>query len=54
MCRNRELLRIWKKSQKEENRKKYCEVKKDVKTVYMAMDEKAREALEKVDSCRDG
>ena len=40
-----------------ENRvkKKDCEAKKDTKrVVYMVMDQKAREALEKVDSCRDG
>ena len=35
--------------------KKYCEAKKDAqRVVYMAMDQKAREALEKVDLCRDG
>ena len=35
--------------------KKYCEAKKDGKrVVYMAMDQKAREAGERVDSCRDG
>ena len=39
----------------EEDRKKYCETEKYAKrVVYMAMDEKAREAVEKVDSCRDG
>ena len=31
------------------------EAKKDAKrVVYMAMDQKAREVVEKVDSCRDG
>ena len=52
VCRKRELLRIWKQSQNEENRKNYCEGKKDAKRiVYMAMDPKGREAMEKVDSC---
>ena len=38
-----------------EDRKKYCETKKDAKrVVYMAMGQKAREAVEKVDLCRDG
>ena len=38
-----------------EDRKKYCEAKKDAKrVVYMAMDQKAREAVETVDSSRDG
>ena len=54
-CRKRELFRIWKKSQNEEDRKKYCEAKKDAKrVVYMAMDQKAQEAVERVDSCQDG
>ena len=35
-------------------RKKYCEAKKDAKrVVYMAMNQKAGEAVEKVDSCCD-
>ena len=39
----------------EEDRKKYCEAKKDAKrVVYMAMDQKARKAVEKVDSSGDG
>ena len=43
VCRKRELFRIWKQSQNEENRKKYCEAKKDAKrAVYLAMDQKAR------------
>ena len=43
------------KSRNEEDRKKYCEAKKDSKRViYMAMDQKSREPVEKVDSCRDG
>ena len=42
-------------SQNKENRKKYCETKKDAKrVVYMAMDQKAREAVEKVDSSYNG
>ena len=42
-------------SQYEEDRKKYCEAKKDAKTVvYMAMDQKVWEVVEKVDSYRDG
>ena len=44
MCRKRELFRIWKHRRNEENRKKFCEAKKDAKrVVYVAMD-----------SCRDG
>ena len=55
LCVERELFRIWKQSRNEEDRKKYCEAKKDAKrVVYMAMDQKAREAVEKIDSCRDG
>ena len=55
VCRKRELFRIWKQSRNEEDRKKYCETKKDAnRLVYMAMNQKAREAMEKVDSCRDG
>ena len=55
VCRKRELFRIWRQSWNEEDRKKYCKAKKDVKrVVYMAMDQKAREAVEKVDSSRDG
>ena len=53
VCRKR-LFRIWKHIRKEEDRKKYCEAKKDAKIKYMAMDQKAREAVERVDSCRDG
>ena len=35
-------------SRNEEDRKKYCEAKKDAKTVvYMAMDQKALEAVKK-------
>ena len=53
--RKRELFRIWRQSRNEEDRKKYCDAKKDAKrVVYMAMDQKAREAVEKVDSSRDG
>ena len=55
LCRKRELFRIWKQSRNEEDRKKYCEAKKDVqKVIYVAMDLKARKAVEKFDSCRDG
>ena len=55
VCRKRELFRIWKHSRNKEDKKKYCEATKDAKrVVYMAMDQKAREAVEKVDSCRDG
>ena len=47
----RESFRIWKQSRNEEDRKKYCEAKKYVKTVvYMAMDQKTRQAVKKVDS----
>ena len=39
----------------EKDRKKYCKAKKYAKrVVYVAMDQKAREAVEKVDSSRDG
>ena len=42
VCRKRELFRIWKQSQSEEYREKYCETKKDAKrVVYLAMDQKA-------------
>ena len=52
--RKRELFRIWKQSRNEED-KKYCQVKKDVKrVVYMAVDQKAQEMVEEVDSCCDG
>ena len=54
VCRKKELFRIWKQSGNEEDRKKYCEAKKDAKrVVYIAMYQKVREAVEKVDSCRD-
>ena len=40
--RNRDLFKIWKQSSNEEDKKKYCEAKKDAKrVVYMAMDQKA-------------
>ena len=55
VCRKIELFRIWRQSRNEEDRKKYCEAKKDAKRiVYIAMDQKAQEAVEKVDSSRDG
>ena len=55
LCRKKDFVRIWKQSRNEEDRKKYCETKKLVKrVVYMAMDQKAREAAENVDLCRDG
>ena len=55
LCRKRELFRIWKQSRNEEDRKKYCEAKKGAKkVVYKAMYQKAQEAVEKVDLCRDG
>ena len=55
VCRKMELFRIWKQSWNEEDRKKYCEAKKDTKrVVYMAVDQKGHEAVEKLDSCRDG
>ena len=38
VCRKGELFRIWKQGWDEEDRKKYCEPKKETKTaVYMAM-----------------
>ena len=33
VCRKRELFRIWKHSWNEDDRKKYCEAKKDAKRV---------------------
>ena len=54
VCRKRGLFRISKESQNEEGREKYCEAKKDTKrVVYMAMNQIAQEAVEKVDSCPD-
>ena len=54
-CRKRELFRIWKRSRNEEDTKKYCEAKKDArKLVYKATDQKAREVMQKIDSCHDG
>ena len=42
VCRKREVFRIWKQSRDEEDWKKYCEAKKDIKrVVYMNMDQKA-------------
>ena len=38
MCVKKELFKFWKQSQNEEDRKKYCEAKKDAKrVVYVAM-----------------
>ena len=55
VCRKRELFRIWKQSQNEEDPKKYCEAKKDAKrVVHMDMNQKTWKAVEKVDSFRDG
>ena len=55
VCRKRELFRIWKQIRNVEDMKRYCEAKKDAKrVVYMAMDQKARKAVEKDDFCRDG
>ena len=54
VCRKGELFRIWKQGWNEEDRRKYCEPKKETKTaVYMAMDQEAWEMVEKVDSCCD-
>ena len=53
--RKRELFRIWRQRRIEEDSKKYCKIEKDAKrVVYMAIDQKARKAVEKVDSSRDG
>ena len=47
VCRKRELFRSSKPSGNEEDRKKYCEAKKDAKrVVYMAMNQKAQKAVE--------
>ena len=46
VCKRRELFRIWKQSRNEEDRKKYCDTKKDAKRViYVVVDQKAREAV---------
>ena len=43
VCRKRELFRIWKQSQNEEDRKKYCDVKKDAKrSIYSYGSESSR------------
>ena len=43
VCRKRELFRIWKQSQNEEDRKKCCEVKKDAKrSIYSYGSESSR------------
>ena len=43
----RELYRIWKHSRNEEDRKKYCDVKKDgMRVVDVAMDQKVQELVE--------
>ena len=53
MCGKNELFRIWKQTWNEEDRKRYCQAKKDAKRVAcMAMDHKARKAVEKIDSRR--
>ena len=37
---------MWKQSQNEEDRKKYCEAKKDAEgVVYMALDQKAKQRV---------
>ena len=49
------VFRIWRQRRIEEDSKKYCKIEKDAKrVVYMAIDQKARKAVEKVDSSRDG
>ena len=49
-CKTRELFRIWKQSWNEKDREKNCEAKKDPERVlYIAMDWKGMEAVEKVD-----
>ena len=41
LCRKKELFRIWRQIWNEQDRKKYCEAKKDTKRiVYVAMDQK--------------
>ena len=53
--RKKELFKIWKQSQNEEDIKKYCKAKKDAKRpVSMAMDQEAWEAAETVHLCCDG
>ena len=55
VCRKRELFRIWKQSQNEEDRKKYCMAEKDTgRVVCMTMNQKAWEAVDKVDLGHDG
>ena len=55
LCEEGEVFMISKQSRNEGDMKKYCEEKKDAqRIVYMAMDQKAREVVKKVDSCLDG
>ena len=55
VCRKRELFNIWKQNRNEKIRRNIVTQKKDAeRVVYMAMDEKAWEVIENVDSCRDG
>ena len=54
VCRKRELFNIWKQNRNEKIRRNIVTQKKDAeRVVYMAMDEKAWEVIENVDSCRD-
>ena len=54
-CRKTELFRIWRQSQNEEDRKKYCEAKKDAKRVYIhGYGSESQRDREKVDLCSDG
>ena len=49
LCVERELFRVWKQSQNEEDRKKKCEAKKDAKrVVYVAIDQEAQEVVRKL------
>ena len=55
LCVERESYLGFGNRRNEEDRTKYCEAKKDAKrVVYMAMHQKVWDAVEKVNSCRDG
>lgn len=55
VCKKGDLFRMQRDCQKEEDRKKYCEAKKDAKRIIsMAIDCVSQDTQGKVDSCHDG
>ena len=55
VCKKGDLFRMQRNCQKEEDRKKYCEAKKDAKRIIsMAIDCVAQDTQGKFDSCHDG